>query len=312
VLCFDGDAAGGRAAARAAELALPMLAPERTLRLIALPSGEDPDSLVRAKGARAFQSMLDGARPLSECLFDMLREGIGDGTPEQRAAFRAKLEEAARLIPDRALAGEYRTVLLDRFFATRRKDRPRSGGSPVYNRSGSRQAAPARTGPRPATDAAAIAAERARILTAILLRHPVLLRDVEHAYAGLDLEPPLERLREVIAEWAIHAEVLDSGALMDHLDGFGLSTEMERILAGTPIPLPACASPAAMPAEAEEGWWHIFGFLNVDRLREEVDLAREDAARGLTGETERRLVARISALNKIRAGEPDATGLAAA
>lgn len=48
VLCFDGDAAGARAAARAAELALPMLAPDRTLRLIALPAGEDPDSLVRS------------------------------------------------------------------------------------------------------------------------------------------------------------------------------------------------------------------------------------------------------------------------
>ena len=65
-----------------------------------------------------------------------------------------------------------------------------------------------------------------------------------------------------------------------------------------------------MPAEAEEGWWHIFGFLNVDRLREEVDLAREDAARGLTGETERRLVALMSALNKVRTGEPDGAGLA--
>src|SRR6204780_4162363 len=76
VLCFDGDAAGARAAARAADLALPMLGPESTLRLIALPSGEDPDSLVRKQGARAFQSMLDGAQPLSEALFDLLREGM--------------------------------------------------------------------------------------------------------------------------------------------------------------------------------------------------------------------------------------------
>ena len=60
-----------------------------------------------------------------------------------------------------------------------------------------------------------------------------------------------------------------------------------------------------MPAEAEEGWWHIFGFLNVDRLHEEVNQARRDAAQGLTGETERRLVALMSALNKVRMGEPD-------
>ncbi|HTI82395.1 MAG TPA: DNA primase, partial [Acetobacteraceae bacterium] len=33
ILCFDGDSAGSRAAARAAELALPMLAPDRSLKL---------------------------------------------------------------------------------------------------------------------------------------------------------------------------------------------------------------------------------------------------------------------------------------
>ena len=314
VLCFDGDAAGARAAARAAELALPMLAPERTLRLISLPAGEDPDSLVRSHGARAFQSMLDGARPLAECLYDLLHEGMTDTSPEQRAAFRTRLEDAAKRIPDKALAGEYRSVLLDRFFASRRRDRggPGSANRSGYHRSSLNQAAPHRAGPRPAADARAIAAERARILTAILLRHPALFHDVEHAYAGLELEPPLAQLRDAIAEWAIHAEVLDSEALMDHLDGFGLNTEVGKVLAGTPVPLPACASSAAMPAEAEEGWWHIFGFLNVDRLREEVDLARQDAARGLTGETERRLVALMSALNKVRTGDPDGSDVAAA
>jgi DNA primase len=303
VLCFDGDAAGARAAARAAELALPMLAPERTLRLIALPSGDDPDSLVRKQGAPGFQAMLDVARPLADSLYDLLREGAGETTPEQRAAFRTKLEDAARRIPDKALAGEYRTVLLDRFFASRRKGASR--GAP-------NRPAPTRTAGRPRTNVAAIAAERARILTAILLRHPALFRDVEHAYAGLDLDPPLAQLRDAIAEWTLHAEVLDSQALMDHLNGFGLRTEIDRVLAGTPVPLPACASSAAMPAEAEEGWWHIFGFLNVDRLREEVDLARQDMARGLTGETQRRLERLKDALNKVSAGEPDGTDLAAA
>ena len=60
---------------------------------------------------------------------------------------------------------------------------------------------------------------------------------------------------------------------MDHLTKSRIATEIEQVLAGTPIPLPACASPTAMPAEAEEGWWHIFGFLNVEHLREEVALA---------------------------------------
>jgi hypothetical protein len=138
-----------------------------------------------------------------------------------------------------------------------------------------------------------------------------LLRDVEHAYAGLELDPPLAQLRDAVTEWANHAQVLDSQALMDHLQSFGLHGEVERVLAGIPVPLPACASSASMPAEAEEGWWHIFGFLNVDRLHEEVNQARRDAAQGLTGETERRLVALMSALNKVRMGEPDGADVAA-
>ena len=42
ILCFDGDAAGSRAAARAAELALPLLAPDRSLKLARLPAADDP------------------------------------------------------------------------------------------------------------------------------------------------------------------------------------------------------------------------------------------------------------------------------
>jgi DNA primase len=309
VLCFDGDAAGARAATRAAELALPMLGPDRTLRLISLPAGEDPDSLLRTGGSRDFQTLVDGARPLSECLYDLLREGTGDATPEQRAAFRTRLEEAAKRIPDKALAGEYRSVLLDRFFASRRRTFHRDG---TFRRGAPTPSGTTRIAGRPRSDTAAIAAERARILTAILLHHPDLFHDVEHAYAGLELDPPLAKLREAISDWVIHAEVLDSQALMDHLNGFGLRTEVGRVLAGTPVPLPACASPAAMPADAEEGWWHIFGFLNVERLRDEVNLARQDAAKGLTGETERRLVALMSAFNKVRMGEPDGADIAAA
>jgi DNA primase len=302
VLCFDGDAAGARAAARAAELALPMLAPERTLRFIALPSGQDPDSLVRDSGASAFQAMLEGARPLAECLYDLLREGTADSTPEQRAAFRTRLEQAAKQIPDKALASEYRGVLLERFFAGRRRGKNRFGAG---RQDQSRPVTPTRIAGRPRADTVTVTNERVRILTAILLRHPTLLRDVEHAYAGLELDPPLAQLRDAVTEWANHAQVLDSQALIDHLQSFGLHGEVDRVLAGIPIPLPACASSASMPAEAEEGWWHIFGFLNVDRLHEEVNQARRDAAQGLTGETERRLVALMSALNKVRMGEPD-------
>ncbi|MEJ0019437.1 MAG: DNA primase [Acetobacteraceae bacterium] len=128
VLCFDGDAAGSRAAARAAELVLPMLAPDRTLRLARLPAGEDPDTLVRRRGADGMRGVLAAAVPLADALYDLLREAGGDATPEQRAAFLGRLDQAAGRIPDKALADEYREVLRGRFYAARRQNRGRPGG----------------------------------------------------------------------------------------------------------------------------------------------------------------------------------------
>src|SRR3546814_11605743 len=64
ILCFDGDAAGQKASIRAAGRALPMLAPGRSLAFVTLPQGMDPDDLVRKRGARAFEALLDEAEPL--------------------------------------------------------------------------------------------------------------------------------------------------------------------------------------------------------------------------------------------------------
>ena len=300
ILCFDGDAAGARAAARAAELVLPMLAPDRTLTIATLPAGEDPDTLVGRHGPNAFQSVLDAARPLAEVLYDLVREAAGHTTPEQRAALRTRLEAAAARIPDRNLASEYRRALLDRFYAGSR--RPRRGGPP---------AAATRAPPRPHPSAGSAESERLRILTALLLRHPRLLPDLEHAYAALDLPPEWARLRDALRNWADHADVLDSEALINHLTSSGLHADVEQALAAVPVPLPAFATAAAMPAEAETGWWHIFGLLNLDRLREEVSLARVAFTQDPTPETQRRLMALCSALDKVVSGEPDGVGQAA-
>src|SRR5690606_5632985 len=58
ILCFDGDAAGQKAALRAAVRALPLLTPGHSLAFATLPQGQDPDDLVRTKGPDAFQALL--------------------------------------------------------------------------------------------------------------------------------------------------------------------------------------------------------------------------------------------------------------
>ncbi len=67
VLCFDSDAAGFKAAERA----FAILAPTGLVVKIApLPQGEDPDSLIRGKGADAFKSQIDAARDFFDHLLD--------------------------------------------------------------------------------------------------------------------------------------------------------------------------------------------------------------------------------------------------
>ncbi len=272
VLCFDGDAAGARAAAHAAELVLPALTTERSLRLATLPAGEDPDTLVRRHGAAGMQAILDAASPLPEALFGMLRDEVGDGTVELRASLSKRLEAAASRIQDRSLAWEYR-----KFFRLRFRERYEP---PVRGRRDA--AAPIRRprlGPRPPLAAGNAVAEQARNLLAILLRHPGLLSDVEEAFGEVALPAPLARLRAAMLEWSESAERLDSATLMSHLTSVGLAAEAAQALAATPNPLPLCAAPEAMPAEAEEGWWHFFGLMHRSRLDEEVAQAVHDFER---------------------------------
>jgi DNA primase len=85
VFCFDGDAAGRKAAWHALEVSLPYLADNKTVRFLFLPPEHDPDSFVREEGSGAFEKKLSDARPLSEFLLDELKGRVDPGTAEGRS-----------------------------------------------------------------------------------------------------------------------------------------------------------------------------------------------------------------------------------
>ncbi|MBR0680080.1 DNA primase [Roseomonas eburnea] len=293
VLCFDGDAAGARAAARAAEVALPLISTDHTLRFATLPAGEDPDTLTVRGGPAAFQAVLDAARPMSEALYGLIAEGRPAATPEQRAALRNRLSGAAAAITDKALAAEYRRVLLDRFFAAGRRG---PGGGAAGRPFAARLA-------RPAISAAPVQAERARMLFAILLRHPWLLPQAEEAIGLLDLpDGPATHLRAAILAWHGGVERVDSEGLIAHLADCGLEDAVAWAL--VPAGLPLAARAEALPGEVEEGFWHFFL-----RLRGEAELIEDQQeARRILAETndpaaQRRLILLSEALDAVRRGE---------
>ena len=92
VFCFDGDAAGRKAAWRALENTLPVLTDGKNARFLFLPDGMDPDDFVRARGRAGFEQALEGAVPLSEYLVAELSAQH----PPTSAEGRAALVNAAR------------------------------------------------------------------------------------------------------------------------------------------------------------------------------------------------------------------------
>jgi len=85
VFCFDGDAAGRKAAWHALEMSLPYLADNKTVRFLFLPPEHDPDSFVREEGKEAFEKRLGDSRPLSEFLLEELKSRTDLGTAEGRS-----------------------------------------------------------------------------------------------------------------------------------------------------------------------------------------------------------------------------------
>ena len=92
VLCFDGDAAGKKAALRAVETALPMLEPGRSIRFAFLPNGQDPDDLVRSGGPDAIKGILQNSKPLADVIWMKAAGSDLWDTPESRASLHAEVE----------------------------------------------------------------------------------------------------------------------------------------------------------------------------------------------------------------------------
>jgi DNA primase len=222
VVCFDGDAAGQRAAARALYRALPLLRPGQSLRFARLRPGEDPDSIIRTAGRGAFDQILAAALPLCDLLWEIELGGKRPDTPERRADLERRLIERVDLITDRTVKAEYRRTLRDRLFSLGRPGRPGSKAvirpRPTFVRDGPEP--PPRFGEQIQRDN----------LFRILLRFPSLVDEVAEELSAIDIpEPELASLRSQILEAAASEPGLDARALQQHLVQSGHGTTVERL-----------------------------------------------------------------------------------
>ena len=170
ILCFDGDAAGQRAALKAAETCLPLLKDGRYVGIRFLPPGDDPDTLVRREGASAFTGH-DGITPISEFLFQHLRGRTELDTIDGRARMIALARPYLGKVPP----GPLKDLMQDRLAEltrSRREDIERELEGPVSRGAARRE--PARS------ETVSTKAPRDRLLTRmlqVLAQTPALRRD---------------------------------------------------------------------------------------------------------------------------------------
>ncbi len=109
-LVFDEDAAGRQASFRAMDVLLPE---GLTVKMVSLPAGADPDSLLHDQGPEAFQATLDLARPVLEVFMED-RLAAGDGSVEGRAKAAEEVLERLRKLPSDLQKDLYRKQLAAR------------------------------------------------------------------------------------------------------------------------------------------------------------------------------------------------------
>ncbi|BBC72750.1 DNA primase [Altererythrobacter sp. B11] len=215
ILCFDGDAAGQRAAMRAITRALPLLQPGRSLQFLRLPEGLDPDDLIRRDGPQAMERLLAEPQSLLEMLWLQERESAPLSSPEEKAGLKERLIAHTEAIGHPDIRALYRRELMDRFSAFAfppREKRPfqpqrRQGGKPAWGQLTIGQLSPERREEMKRAVAGGARDALTQAVLAGLARHPGEIP--RHAEALLALRPADAKFHETVdrlVEWSEELE----------------------------------------------------------------------------------------------------------
>ena len=208
VCCFDGDRAGRQAAWKAALAAFPALTEGRELRFVFLAEGEDPDSLVRARGSEHFAALVRRATGVAEYFFAQIEDGLDLTEMDGRVRLVELALPQLELLPD----GVMRSMLVDRLAKRSQLD----ARAIEARLTGAR--APRRSPANPAPQVAETTIGRS--LLALLLSDPGLVKRIDRSMVESVLELRKHgRIFPRVFNFIWREEVDDSAAIVGRFVG---------------------------------------------------------------------------------------------
>lgn len=299
VLCFDGDEAGRRAAAKAADRILPLLKPNHSARIAFLPEGQDPDSLTQAQGPKALAAVIEGAMPLVDFLWQVHTQGKRFDTPEARAGLSKKLEEEALRIPDRDVQHYYRQGFRDKIRQAFGGGYDKRGGKGGFgqNFKGWVNGWKGQKGPNesviplksPGFSRQGVIEQA---LLATILNHPELFDDIEEQLGSLEMsQKGLDRVRQAVLSTLSHNAGLDAENLRTYLIEQGFEGELKGILSESVYTHARFARPQTEYEVVKAGWDAAWDALHQDSSMQELKAAGAALVDDLNEDNENRMMA---------------------
>jgi DNA primase len=242
ILCFDGDAAGLKAAYRALDLALPLLQPGHSLRFVFLPEGKDPDDLLRSDGPAAVKQVIEAAQPMSDVIWQRALDSNDRATPERKASFEKELRVLLDSITEEGVRRHYLedlrqrlAVLFQRTPSGGRTQRPFAGRQPFLKRGQKSWEVMESASPR-LKAAARVAVgsvgadRRAEMIVLTFINHPELLHEFWDEFAAEDLPGrDLDQLRGVLLDRASEHDQLGNVSLRAVIEQRGFGPVLQRL-----------------------------------------------------------------------------------
>lgn len=295
VMCLDGDAAGRGAALKAADRALPLLEPGKTLRFAFMPDGMDPDDVLRDQGGDALQGLIAETRTLADILWEREIEAEPPTDPDRRANFRKNIRMLVSRIANPDIKSEYKDEFdrrMDMLFGARPRYRERS---PKRSERRGVSLPPSAEIRKRAQDNRLKAEYHSSELSLVygLVECPEIIEIVAEEIADIDLGR-LSGIRDAILVHSLSQPGISAVELKKILSREGFGAELTTLASHKRIALKVLGGSGAAPAELLSLWrkqLSNFGVRKRDSTQDEVrvfvEQGESEAVKAVAAEKQR-------------------------